>query len=76
MGSAHPPRPHEREGIAPPRHGDEHDDGYDYISALLEENAKLNRHDCISALLAQNAQLRGLVVHLSVLVLKNVIDKK
>ena len=60
MGIAHPPRQHEREVIAPPRHGVGHDDGNDYIGALLEENA----------------QLRGLVIHLSKLVLKNVIDKK
>ena len=84
MGNTHSPRHFGREGLFQPG-GDEPNDAYDSISDLLREMGQaLPQHgdkpevgrDYIGVLLEENAQLRGLVVHLSKLVLQNIIGKK
>jgi hypothetical protein len=61
MASAHP---------APHRH--EHHAKALSVSLYRTDN----KHNDVSALIEENAHLRELVIHLSKLVLKNVVDRK
>ena len=53
------------------RHHDRHDD-----SSLLQGEAGRKDHLELNALRDENAQLRELVIQLSKLVIKNVVDRK
>jgi hypothetical protein len=61
MASAHP-SPHRHEHHAK--------------ASLVSLHRSEDKHDDVSALIEENAQLRELVIQLSKLVLKNVVDRK
>jgi hypothetical protein len=75
--------------VYPPRNGRDHldetphrdDDYMAEIRPLLEENTRADKSDAeytndVSSLLEENAQLRGLVVKLSNIILRNVADQR
>jgi hypothetical protein len=78
MRIEHLPRNKQRRPAEPSLRVDENTDG---VVSLLEKNDEPlfeddERSDDIHSLLEENARLRGLLVKLSDLVLKNVVDAK
>ena len=78
MEIVYPPR-NARDRLDQTPHRD--DDYMAEIRPLLEENTRADKSDAeytndVSSLLEENAQLRGLVVKLSNIILKNVADQR
>jgi hypothetical protein len=78
MQILHPPR-RQPAGIGKSHHDDEFDD----FQSLLEEDAdhgaeqaRARNADDVISLLEENARLRGLVVKLSDIIIKNIADQK